>query len=107
MICYNQAMILKYPIILYFSPEDEGYIAIALDLKGCSVYGATPEQALDNICTTIDLWLEAAQKEGRKIPPPDKIIKDIKAGSARKTRIKARRKSFHKPLVIDFKAMKT
>ncbi len=99
-------MRLKYPVIIYFSPEDGGYIAIALDLAGCSSYGATPEQALGNICTAIDLWLEAAQKEGRKIPAPDKSVKGIRAKRAGKKGIKVRRKNLRKPLVIDFDAIK-
>jgi predicted RNase H-like HicB family nuclease len=100
-------MVLKYPVILYRSLEDDGYIAIAFDLSGCSAYGDTPELALGNICTAIDLWLEAAQKEGRKIPAPEKSIKGIRASGTKKKAIKPRGKNLHKPLVIDFNGIKT
>jgi len=58
----------KYSIELFYSEEDRGYIALAPELPGCSAFGETEEEALKEIKVAIDLWLEAAQKEGREIP---------------------------------------
>ena len=60
----------KYSIEIFYSEEDEGYIALAPELPGCSAFGETEEEALKEIKVAIDLWLEAAQKEGRGIPRP-------------------------------------
>jgi predicted RNase H-like HicB family nuclease len=60
----------KYSIELFYSEEDEGYIALAPELPGCSAFGETEEEALREIKVAIDLWLETAQKEGRRIPQP-------------------------------------
>lgn len=60
----------KYAIEIFFSDEDEGYIAIAPELPGCSAFGETAEQALAEIKTAMELWLEVAQKESRPIPRP-------------------------------------
>lgn len=60
----------KYAIEIFYSEEDEGYISIAPELPGCSAFGETVEKALEEIKTAIDLWIETAKKEGRKIPQP-------------------------------------
>ena len=60
----------KYAIEIFFSEEDEGYIAVAPELPGCSAFGGTEEAALSEIKTAIELWLTAARKEGRTIPHP-------------------------------------
>jgi len=60
----------KYAIEIFFSEEDEGYIAVVSELPGCSAYGKTEEEALKEVKEAIELWLEAARKEGRKIPEP-------------------------------------
>ena len=60
----------KYSIEIFYSEEDGGYIALAPELPGCSAFGETEEEALKEIKVVIDLWLETAQKEGRRIPQP-------------------------------------
>lgn len=60
----------KYSIEILYSHEDEGYIALAPEFPGCSAFGQTEEEALKEIKTAIDLWLEIAKKEGREIPRP-------------------------------------
>ncbi|MBN1166068.1 MAG: type II toxin-antitoxin system HicB family antitoxin [Methanospirillaceae archaeon] len=60
----------KYPIEIFFSHEDEGYIALAPDLPGCSAFGETEEEALAEIKNAIALWVETAEKEGKGIPDP-------------------------------------
>ena len=61
---------LKYAIEIFYSEEDEGYIAVVPELPGCSAFGETPEEALKEVQIAIELWLEAAKKIGREIPKP-------------------------------------
>jgi predicted RNase H-like HicB family nuclease len=63
-------MSLKYAVEIFYSEEDEGYIAIAPELPGCSAFGETEEEALKEIKTAVALWLETAKKEKRDIPAP-------------------------------------
>ena len=58
----------RYTIEIVYSDDDDGYIAIAPELPGCSALGETEEDALREIKVAIDLWLETAEKEGREIP---------------------------------------
>jgi predicted RNase H-like HicB family nuclease len=60
----------KYAIEIFYSEEDEGYIAVVPELPGCSAFGETPEEALREIKVAIELWIETAKKEGREIPKP-------------------------------------
>jgi predicted RNase H-like HicB family nuclease len=59
-----------YHINIFYSQEDGEYIADIPDLKYCSASGATPEEALREVLIAKPLWLEAAQKNGKPIPPP-------------------------------------
>jgi predicted RNase H-like HicB family nuclease len=60
----------RYAIEILYSPEDEGFIAVAPELPGCSAFGEDEEQALREIKTAMDLWLQTARNEGRTIPKP-------------------------------------
>ena len=60
----------KYAIEIFYSEEDEGYIAIVPELPECSAFGETEEEALKEIKVAIDLWLETARKDGLEIPKP-------------------------------------
>lgn len=60
----------KYPIEVFWSDEDECYIAIAPDLPGCSAAGDSQEEALKEIRTAMALWLDAAKKMKRELPEP-------------------------------------
>ncbi len=62
----------KYAIEIFYSEEDEGYIAVVPELPGCSAFGETEEEALEEVKIGMELWLETAIKEGRKIPQPFK-----------------------------------
>lgn len=61
----------KYEIILYWSDEDEAFIAEVPDLPGCMADGATRHEALANAEAAIDLWIETARELGRPIPEDD------------------------------------
>jgi predicted RNase H-like HicB family nuclease len=60
----------KYEIILYWSAEDDTFIAEVPELPGCSADGATRQAALANAETVIQQWVETAQELGRQIPEP-------------------------------------
>ena len=60
----------KYAIEIFYSAEDEGYIAVAPELPGCSAFGETAEAALAEIQVAMDLWLETAHNDKRSIPQP-------------------------------------
>lgn len=59
-----------YHINIFYSEEDEGYIADIPDLPHCSAFGATPEEALAEVLQAKAAWLDAARSEGKKIPEP-------------------------------------
>ena len=60
----------EYHITVFFSEEDNGWIAKIPDLPGCSAYGDTPEQAVAEVGIAKVAWLEAALAEGRTVPDP-------------------------------------
>ena len=57
-------------IILYWSNEDEVFLAEVPELAGCAAEGVTRQEALANVETVIAEWLETAQELGRSIPEP-------------------------------------
>ncbi len=59
-----------YHINIFYSEEDEGYIADIPDLKFCSAFGSTPEEALREVQIAKATWLDAALAEGRSVPLP-------------------------------------
>lgn len=63
-------MISKYEIIIYWSDEDQSYIADAPELQGCMAHGNTYESALANIKTAMELWIETAKEFDDPIPTP-------------------------------------
>jgi predicted RNase H-like HicB family nuclease len=60
----------KYEIILYWSDEDEAFIAEVPELPGCAADGPTRQEALANAEVVISQWLEAALELGRPVPEP-------------------------------------
>lgn len=58
----------KYEIIIYWSDEDQAYIAEVPELPGCAADGATYKQALANAEVVIGEWVETARELGRTIP---------------------------------------
>ena len=59
-----------YHINIFYSDEDQGYIADIPDLKACSAFGDTPVEALQQVQMAKEAWLEAAHAEGKPIPEP-------------------------------------
>lgn len=60
----------KYEIIIYWSSEDEAYIAEVPELPGCMADGSTYQEALANAEVIIRDWIETAREIGRAIPEP-------------------------------------
>ena len=60
----------KYEVIIYWSDEDQAFIAEVPELPGCSADGPTYEAALANVQTIITEWIETAQELGRSVPEP-------------------------------------
>ena len=58
----------KYEVIIYWSNEDEAFIAEVPELPGCAADGATYAEVLANLEIIIDEWIETAQVLGRPIP---------------------------------------
>ncbi len=69
----------KYAIEIFYSEEDDGYIAVVPELAGCSACGESEEQALREIKTAMDLWLSTAKNLGREIPKPQgrEVLRDL------------------------------
>jgi predicted RNase H-like HicB family nuclease len=59
-----------YHVNIFYSEEDEGYIADIPDLKHCSAFGTTPEEALHEVLKAKEAWIEAARANGKPIPEP-------------------------------------
>lgn len=59
-----------YHINVFFSEDDDGYIADIPDLDACSAFGATPQEAVAEVVIARDAWLAVAMETGRDVPPP-------------------------------------
>ena len=60
----------KYEIIIYWSEEDNAFIAEVPELAGCVADGATHAETLVNVDIIIQEWIETASELGRAIPEP-------------------------------------
>ena len=60
----------RYPAQVFWSDEDEGFIAIAPDLPGCSSFGESQAEALAELKPAIEAWIEAARAANNPIPEP-------------------------------------
>jgi predicted RNase H-like HicB family nuclease len=71
----------RYPAQVFFSEEDEGFIAVATDLPGCSAFGSTQEEAVAELQDAVAAWQIAAGKAGNPIPEPSKPqLDDLPSG---------------------------
>ena len=60
----------KYEVILYWSQEDEAFLAEVPELPGCMADGATYAEVVANVEVIIQEWIETAEALGREIPEP-------------------------------------
>ena len=61
---------MRYLVEVFWSDEDEGYIAVVPDLPGCSVFGDTPEAAVREVQDAVAAWIEACRAAGDTVPEP-------------------------------------
>jgi predicted RNase H-like HicB family nuclease len=59
-----------YEIILYWSKQDQAFIAEVPELAGCAADGASYQEALAAVEVIIGEWIETARELGRPIPQP-------------------------------------
>jgi predicted RNase H-like HicB family nuclease len=60
----------KYEVIIYWSQEDQAFIAEVPELPGCAADGKSYREALSNVEMVIQEWIETAKELGRAIPAP-------------------------------------
>ena len=58
----------KYEVIIYWSEEDEAYVAEVPELPGCMAHGATRQSAIKNAELAIRFWIKTAKDDGLEIP---------------------------------------
>ena len=68
---------MKYPIEIFWSEEDEGYIAVVPDLPGCNAWGKTEVDAIREARNAIAAWVKAAKSMKRAIPAPSKPAEEM------------------------------
>ncbi|MEG4964107.1 type II toxin-antitoxin system HicB family antitoxin [Microcoleus sp. K4-B3] len=61
---------MKYEVIIYWSDEDQAFIAEVPELPGCAADGETYQEALQNLEIIMQEWVETARHLGRSIPQP-------------------------------------
>ncbi len=66
---------MKYEIILFWSEDDNAYIAEIPELAGCMADGATAAEALRNVEQIAREWIETARELGREVPEPKGRLK--------------------------------
>ena len=60
----------RYEVIIYWSAEDQVFIAEAPELPGCMADGKTHRDALTNLELVMKEWIETAIELGREVPEP-------------------------------------
>jgi len=60
----------KYEIIIFWSTEDEAFVAEVPELPGCMADGSSYQEALSNAEKIIQEWIDTAEELGRSVPQP-------------------------------------
>ncbi len=60
----------KYEVIIFWSAEDDAFVAEVPELPGCVAHGATQEEALANAKAAERLWIDTAKEFGDPVPEP-------------------------------------
>lgn len=63
-------ILFKYQIIIFWSEEDNCFIAEVPELSGCAADGKSHKEVLENVQEVIEEWVETAKLAGREIPQP-------------------------------------
>lgn len=67
----------KYPIEVFWSDEDEGYIAVVPDLPICNAWGKTEAEAIREAQDAIAAWIKVARSMKRALPVPSKLADEV------------------------------
>ncbi len=59
-----------YEVRVYYSPNDECYVAEIVEFIGCAADGTTPEDALANLRELKAVWVRAVTENGYAVPLP-------------------------------------
>jgi len=62
---------LRYEIRIYWSEQDQAFIAEVAELPGCAADGSTYKEALQNVEVVMQEWIETAKDLKRSIPEPN------------------------------------
>ncbi len=65
----------RYELIIYWSEEDNSFVAEVPELSGCTADGSTYQEVLINVEKVIEEWIETAKELGREIPKPKGRLK--------------------------------
>jgi predicted RNase H-like HicB family nuclease len=57
-------------ISVFYSEEHDAYIADIPDLKHCSAFGNTADEAVREVLKAKEAWIESARAHGKLIPLP-------------------------------------
>ena len=60
----------KYEVIIYWSADDQAFVAEVPELPGCMAHGETYEAALSNAQQAGQLWVDTAREFGGPVPEP-------------------------------------
>jgi predicted RNase H-like HicB family nuclease len=60
----------KYEVIIYWSEEDDAFVAEVPELAGCAAHGSTQEAALASAQDAMSLWIKTAKEFGDAVPAP-------------------------------------
>lgn len=60
----------EYHINVFWSEEDQSWVADIPDLRHCSAFGDTPQEALQEVLQAQQAWIESAQAHGDPVPEP-------------------------------------
>jgi predicted RNase H-like HicB family nuclease len=74
----NGIINIEYPFVIY-PAEEGGYVAEIPALKGCLAQGETLEEALSELQTVEQLWLETARQHGQELPNAEAEIERVKS----------------------------
>ena len=66
-----------YPIEVYWSEEDEIWVATIPDFRYCTALGDTPEEAVAEVLVAKAAWLESAREGGVPLPEPSPRLATI------------------------------
>ena len=66
----NIRLMHKYEVILYWSNEDQAFVAEVPELPGCMAHGDSQEAALRHVNDAMQLWIDTAREFGDPASPP-------------------------------------